>query len=70
MGRGDGKTTLTCPICGDDLIYDVDSISLVPRQTWDHYPKLNKLKDDTLLECMACEVYYEKESLKSMIWSV
>jgi hypothetical protein len=61
--------TLTCPICGDDLIYDVDNNnkSLVARQTSDYY---SKLKDDTLVECTACEVYYEKESLKSMIWSV
>ena len=61
--------TLTCPMCGDDLIYDVDdnNKSLVSRQTFDYYPKL---KDDTLIECAACEVYYEKESLKSMIWSV
>ena len=67
--RGERKTTLTCPICGDDLIYDVDNNnkSLVARQTSDYY---SKLKDDTMVECTACEIYYEKESLKSMIWSV
>ena len=59
--------TLACPICGADLIYGIDNNRLVPMQTRDYYPLL---KDDALVECMTCELYYEKESLKSMIWSV